>query len=204
MTPPLAYIAAPFSDSSETIRSWHVARARLLARLALATGYAPICVHGEIEAGTYGDDSDPEQRARGMAASAAICRGVLATPGAVLWALLRDNGERSEGVAAEMRIAVDGGAGLLMDTWKAWRLRVHVHAPHLLPEWDRLAARPDAVGEWRDDSRRYGAGGRAAALYTDGWIAWTVDSFQIAEGPETGALGRAAADAALRRAGVMA
>ena len=143
MNMPLCYLAAPFSDPSETIRAWHVARARLLARLALACGLAPVVVHGEIEAGTYGDDSDPEQRALGMAVSAAICRGVLATPEAVLWALLRDDGERSEGVAAEMRIAVDGGAGLLMDTWKAWRLRVHEHAPHLLAAGDRLAARPD-------------------------------------------------------------
>lgn len=144
MTPPLAYIAAPFSDSSETIRSWHVARARLLARLALATGYAPICVHGEIEAGTYGDDSDPEQRARGMAASAAICRGVLATPGAVLWALTNDDGTMSAGVKAEVAIGHSGRRGRSWYTWAEWRESDELkRAADLLPEWDRLAVRPD-------------------------------------------------------------
>ena len=208
---PLCYAAAPYSDPSATIRRWHVARALLLARLAMACGYAPFESHTSILAGVYGDDSDPEQRKRGMEASAAICRGVLSTPGAVLWALLRDDGERSEGVAAEMRLAVDGGAGLLMDTWKAWRLRVAVHAPHLLPEWDRLAVRPDAVGEWeagrapRCECRRRADGSIAA--YNDEDLGWEVYDYAtqevIAEGPETGAAGRAAADAALRAAGVM-
>lgn len=136
---PLAYIAGPFNEPSETIRAWHVSRARLLARLALATGYAPIVVHGEIEAGTYGDDSDPEQRARGMAASAAICRGVLSTPEAVLWALLRDDGSMSAGTLAEWALASDG----TQTTWNGWRRHAAKHAPDMLPEWDRLAARPD-------------------------------------------------------------
>jgi len=212
MTPALCYIAAPYGDPSPTIRAWHVSRARLLARLALACGYAPIVVHGEIEAGTYGDDSDPEQRARGMAASAAICRGVLATPGAVLWALLRDDGERSEGVAAEMRLAVDGGAGMLLDTWKAWRLRVAVHAPQLLPEWDRLAVRPDAVGEpcaWykahTGQRRAYPSGITAAHVDRGGWAVYRPgEAKPFDQGPEVKAAGRAAADAALRAAGVAA
>ena len=79
---PLCYAAAPYSDPSATIRRWHVARAVLLARLAMACGYAPFESHTSILAGVYGDDSDPEQRKRGMEASAAICRGVLSTPGA--------------------------------------------------------------------------------------------------------------------------
>ena len=207
---PLCYAAAPYSDPSATIRRWHVARALLLARLAMACGYAPFESHTSILAGVYGDDSDPEQRKRGMEASAAICRGVLSTPGAVLWALLRDDGERSEGVAAEMRLAVDGGAGLLMDTWKAWRLRVAVHAPHLLPEWDRLAVRPDAVGEWApltDGSvvigRLYATGRVAAASQSWAWFAYDARGTKIGQGPETGEAGRAAADAALRAAGVL-
>lgn len=211
MAPSLCYIAGPYNDTSETIRAWHVDRARLLARLALACGYAPIEPHSSIAAGVYGDDSDPEQRARGMAATAAICRGVLATPGAVLWALLRNDGELSEGVAAEMRIAVDGGAGLLLDMWKAWRMRVHVHAPHLLPEWDGMATRPDAVGEWQahacagSEWRAYGDGTCAAYHDHNGWTVYDFpDGNQIVHGPETGAAGRDAADAALRAAGVMA
>lgn len=139
MTQPLAYIAAPLNDASPTIVAWHVARARLLARLAMACNLSPVVVHGEIEAGTYGDDADPEQRARGMAASAAICRGVLATPGAVLWALLRDDGSMSAGTLAEWALASDG----TQTTWNGWRRHAAKHAPALLPEWDRLAARPD-------------------------------------------------------------
>ena len=139
---PLCYIAAPCGDPSPTIRAWHVARARLLARLALATGHAPVCVHGEIEAGTYGDDSDPEQRARGMAASAAICRGVLATRGAVLWALTRDDGMFSDGTRAEWMIAEGLQSAPRVGAWNSWRGWVDEYAPHFLPEWDRLAVRP--------------------------------------------------------------
>jgi hypothetical protein len=203
MTRQPLYLAAPYSDASSMIRQWHTARAALLCRLATLSGYSAVCVHPTIAAGGYGDDSDPEQRAAGLEATLDLCRGVMTLPNAAVWALLRDDSTPSEGTAGEMRAAVDAGAGLLLDTWKAWRLRVRVHAPHLLPEWDALATRPDAVGEWRDDSRRYQHGGRAAVIYLDGWITWDVESVLIAEGPETGALGRAAADAALRAAGVM-
>ena len=140
---PLVYVAAPYGDPSPTIRAWHVARARLLARLALATGYAPIVVHGEISACTYGDDSDPEQRARGMAASAAICRGVLSTPGAVLWALLRDDQSMSDGTRAEWEIADAARVDRTAWPWSRWRHKASKHARHLLLEWDRLAVRPD-------------------------------------------------------------
>ena len=142
MTQPLAYIAAPLNDASPTIVAWHVARARLLARLAMACNLSPVVVHGEIEAGTYGDDADPEQRARGMAASAAICRGVLSTPGAVLWALLRDDKRMSDGVSAEWSIALCAGRPAWGLSWAMWRKDVALKAPALLPEWDRLAVRP--------------------------------------------------------------
>ena len=208
MTQPLCYVAAPYSDPSETIRAWHVARARLLARLALACGYAPIEPHSSIAAGVYGDDGDPEQRARGMAASAAICRGVLATRGAVLWALLRDDQGMSEGTRSEWQIAREAKAVPQGRTWWDWRRTVAAHASDLLPEWDRLATRPDAVGEWEggDGSsiRDYASGQCAALVLDECWYAYRFDEIiAFAEGPETGALGRAAADAALRRAGVM-
>ena len=207
---PLCYIACPYSDPSPTIRARHVDRAVLLARLAMACGLAPVEVHTSIAAGVYGDDSDPEQRARGMAATAAICRGVLATPGAVLWALLRDDGTASDGTRAECVLAADV-ADYTAHTWAEWAIKVAAKAYDLLPEWDRLAVRPDAVGEWmpghgpRCERRQYASGD--AAAYNDADLGWEVYDFEtrtpFAQGPETGALGRAAADAALRAAGVM-
>ena len=208
--PAPCYVAAPFSDASLTIRAWHVSRAVLLARLAMACGYAPVEVHTSIAAGVYGDDSDPEQRARGMAATAAICRGVLATPGAVLWALLRDDGTASTGTAGERDLARATGREWQTATWSAWQMLAERVASHLLPEWDRLAVRPDAVGEWEPHAyegsewRAYGEGGCAAYHDSEGWTVYGFeDGDPIASGPETGALGRAAADAALRAAGVM-
>ena len=139
---PLAYIAAPLNDASPTIVAWHVTRARLLARLAMACNLAPFEPHSSIAAGVYGDDSDPEQRARGMAASTAICRGVLSTPGSVLWALLRDDKRMSDGVSAEWSIALCAGRPACGLSWAMWRKDVALKAPDLLPEWDRLAVRP--------------------------------------------------------------
>lgn len=209
MTRPICYIAAPYADPSPTIRAWHVDRAVLLARLAMACGYSPVETHTSIAAGVYGDDSDPGQRARGMAATAAICRGVLATPGAVLWALKRDDGSVSDGTRAECVLAADV-ADYTAHTWAEWAIKVATKAPHLLPEWDRLAVRPDAVGEWgplTDGSavigRLYGSGRVAAVNQSWAWFAYSAAGVKIAQGPETGALGRAAADAALRAAGVM-
>ena len=144
MTPPLCCIAAPYADPSSTIRAWHVDRAVLLARLAMACGYSPVETHTSIAAGVYGDDSDPAQRAQGMAATAAICRGVLATPGAVLWALLRDDGTASDGTRGEVDIARKHGNEWDESTWAEWRTIAAQSAPHLRTEWDRLAVRPDA------------------------------------------------------------
>lgn len=208
--PALCYVAAPFSDPSPTIRAWHVSRAVLLARLAMACGYAPFEPHTGIAAGVYGDDSDPEQRARGMEATAAICRGVLATPGAVLWALTRDDGMFSDGVRAEWTLAQGLDAARRVNGWSSWRGWAAEHAPHLLPEWDRLAVRPDVVEEWEPHAyegsewRAYGDGSCAAYHDSEGWTVYSFeDGDVLAQGPETGALGRAAADAALRAAGVM-
>ena len=210
MTRPLCYIAAPFGDPSPTIRARHVARARLLARLAFACGYAPVEPHSSIHAGVYGDDADPAQRAAGMDATQAVCRALLASPDAELWALLRDDWTMSDGTRGEVDIARKHGNEWDESTWAEWRTRVVAEAPHLLPEWDRLAVRPDAVGEWgplTDGSavicRLYGSGRVAAVNQSWAWFAYSAAGVKIAQGPETGALGRAAADAALRKAGVM-
>jgi hypothetical protein len=90
-----------------------------------------------------------------------------------------------------------------------WRRTAAIHAPDLLPEWDRLATRPDHVGGWEGSNasaiRDYASGECAALVLDSGWGAYRFgEDRPFAEGPETGAPGRAAADAALRRAGVMA
>jgi len=207
MTRPLLYVAGPYSDPSETIRAWHTDRAALLGKLALACGYAPIVVHTSIAAGVYGDDSDADQRAAGMASTLAICAAVVADVGPV-WALLRDDRTMSDGTAAEWAM-MRGPADHQAMEWSEWRRRVKRKAPHLLTEWDRISVRPDAIMEWRaiaDDyaSRNYRCGRSAAAVARDGWYINTLDDgADLASGPETGADGRAAADAALRAAGLL-
>ena len=140
----LCYVAAPFSDASPTIRAWHVARAVLLARLAMACGLAPVEPHTSIAAGVYGDDSNPEQRARGMVATRQIAALVM-SGGGKMWALLRDDYSMSDGVRDEVQIADDRGISRARRApWAEWRTIAAQSAPHLLPAWDRLAVRPDA------------------------------------------------------------
>ena len=148
MTRPALYVAAPFGDPSPTIRAWHTARAALLCRLATLSGFAPICPHPTIAAGGYGDDSDPAQRAAGMEATLDVCRVMMGTPGAVLWALLGDDQSMSTGTRGEWMAAQDVGADRNALSWADWRHEVRVKAPALLPEWDALAVRPldDAQG----------------------------------------------------------
>lgn len=128
------YIAAPYADPSPTVRAWHVARACLLGRLALECGHAPVVVHPSIAAGVYGDDSDPVQRERGLRAALEIVDGC-----DELWALLRDDGTLSEGMAKEWG-AFSGPIGC--GTWAQWRADVEPRAPDLLPAWDALAVTP--------------------------------------------------------------
>ena len=80
--------------------------------------------------------------------------------------------------------------------------------PALLPEWDRLAVRPDAPSDWQPfldegcEARLYSNG--TIAAYNDrdeGWEAVMPDcAHAFNQGPETGQAGRDAADAALRKA----
>jgi len=211
MTRPILYVAAPYGDPSPTIRAWHTARAALLGKLAFACGYNPIVPHLQIAAGVYGDDSDPEQRAAGMAATLDVCRAVVAGGGAV-WALTRDDGMFSDGTRAEWMIAEGLQSAPRVGAWNTWRGWTDEYAPYLIPEWDRLAVRPDRVGEWEigeAHSFRWYAGAPnvddacAAMVLFEGWLAYTVDHVEFASGPETGAAGRAAADAALRAMGVL-
>lgn len=144
--PALCYVASPYADPSPMIRAWHVSRAVLLSRLAMACGLAPVEVHTGIAAGVYGDDSDPEQRARGMAATRQIAALVM-SGGGKMWALLHADYSMSDGVRDGVQIADDRGISRARRApWAEWRTIAAQSAPHLLPEWDRLAVRPDAVG----------------------------------------------------------
>ena len=209
MTRPALYIAAPYGDPSPTIRAWHTDRAALLCRLATLSGYSAVCVHPTIAAGGYGDDSDPAQRAAGMEATLDLCRLVLRSYGAWCWALCRDDGTLSTGAKAEYDAALEAIVPRRAMTWDEWRTFASAF-PALLPEWDRLATRPDAVGEWApltDGSvvigRLFATGRVAAVSQSWAWFAYDALGTKIGQGPETGEAGRAAADAALRAAGVM-
>ena len=137
------YIAGPFGDPDRKVREWNIERARLLARLAMARGLAPIMIHGEVQAGTYGDDADPAGRRRGLEAACAI-----AARTDVFWMLQRDDGTESTGCTMEFDRwfrAMDHrpvkripGVG----TWSEWRADFAEHAPHLLEDFDRLSTRP--------------------------------------------------------------
>lgn len=205
------YVAAPYHDPNPRIVAWNVARACLLGRLAARCGYVPTVVHAEIHGGVYGDDNDPAQRAAGRALTLAKLDGVLAAGGRV-WALLRDDGEMSEGTRAEVNEARDTGSAWTGSTWAEWRTEASAH-PDLLPAWDALAVRPIMAGPWDDSwgvrGRYYGDpddGDSTSRILSDGsgWYVWTPEnSHAFDHGPETGTAGEAAADAALRARGLL-
>ena len=97
----LAYIAAPCGAPTPEGRAENARRAVALAALAAAWGRAPICVHPLIEAGVFGDDNDPNDRARGLACCMAQAEAVARADGE-LWLLLRDGGWISDGCRREL------------------------------------------------------------------------------------------------------
>jgi len=131
--------------------------------------------------------------------------------------LCRDDGTLSTGAKAEYDAALEAIVPRRAMTWDEWRTIASAF-PAMLPEWDALATRPDAlatrpdaVGEWMPHlaadcwARFYADGPTAAYVDSDaGWELCDPNSGDVlTEGPETGEAGRAAADAALRAAGVM-
>ena len=147
----LAYIAAPYANPSPAVRAWNVARACLLARLAVLTGWAPIVVHPGI-AGIYGEEETEELRALGLEVDIALLRHVRKSRGA-LWVLLRDDLTMSSGVAAErgawlLGRTPSGLQGWLPSTnevvlsWEAWKLPMSEAG--LGQQWEALRARPEA------------------------------------------------------------
>lgn len=99
--PRLAYIAAPYGAPTPEGRAENTRRAVALAALAVAWGRAPICVHPLIEAGAFGDDALPADRARGLACCEAYVE-MVAQAGGELWLLLGDGGWISDGCRREL------------------------------------------------------------------------------------------------------
>lgn len=145
----LVYIAAPLGDPDPTVRAWHRERANLLSALVFACGGVPVCVHTYAEL-AIGADTDPEARAHGQVLSmAALGLGVVFKQDGRLWALIREDGTFSAGTLAELerwdskRAELRMGHRPLAQLWSDWRSHAERHAPHLLPEFDRLATRPE-------------------------------------------------------------
>jgi len=149
----LLYIAAPLGASTAAHRRWHRERAELLAALAFAAGYTPVCVHTYAET-AMGPDTDPDARERGLARSLAAVRAVAVAWGG-LWVLLRDDGTPGAGCAreiAEYNKHLDPIAPA-SNVWAVWRTFASNMAPHLLPEFDRLTEPPpgpELTGVWKD------------------------------------------------------
>ena len=119
----IVYIAGPYAASSDEERTENVRRIGEVARFALSLGFAPITVHAAIEAGHYGDDSDPEARARGLDATCEIA-GRIALSGGHFFAIRRDDGSLSDGTKREHDAVLKSGAqktAMICLTWNEWK-----------------------------------------------------------------------------------
>lgn len=119
MSLPLVYVAGPFAGARLT----NAARAAAVSAIAVARGYAPVCVHPAIEAGAYGRDDPPSERERGLAAVCALVE-LVARNGGELWVILRDDGTPSAGTRREMEAyAKAGGLRVRAAPWVVWESR---------------------------------------------------------------------------------
>lgn len=91
MSRPPVYICAPYTAPTPEERDLNIRRASALARLAVAEGYAPICVHPGIAA-IYGDEETPELRAQGLDVDCALVRLVASHPKGEIWVLFQTGG----------------------------------------------------------------------------------------------------------------
>ena len=105
------YIAGPYHADTLEERAENVRRVGVLSRHAVALGLVPVSVHAAVEAGHFGRDDVPEDRAAGLWASTQLAAGI-ARLGGLLWVIRRDDGSLSEGtqreVQAFMAVAPDG------------------------------------------------------------------------------------------------
>lgn len=119
-----AYICSPFGDPGAAVRAENIRRARDLAACAIRHGRAPLVVHGEVEAGTYGHDADPEARARGLAMACA-----LALACDEVWVLISRRGI-TDGMRREILAAQAAGRPLVeVDLYGDWGTPEAIHWP---------------------------------------------------------------------------
>ncbi len=89
MTP--CYLAGPYSAPTAEGRAENVRKIGRICRFLTRQGYAVVTIHAAIEAGHYGDDGDPEDRERGLAADCALV-DVVIKAGGTLYVLTCDDG----------------------------------------------------------------------------------------------------------------
>jgi len=139
------YVAAPYGDPDPQVRDLNADRAELIARLAAREGLAPLVVHSMIHRGVLGDDSDPAQRAAGIGVSLSLLAVIRASVHGQLWVLLRDDGERTDGVLKEIRLW-ERGTGRAAARRKVTRIGT----------WDDYAQAFRAVGlgrQWEQSAK---------------------------------------------------
>ena len=123
-------VLAPYGDPDPAVRRWNTERVALIVAMLHREGTPAACIHRAIDAGDYGDDADPEARARGLAASQTIAA---CFPRAFV--LRQDDGTMSSGTAADV------------DAWKlAWFMAWRVTDALASFTWADLGARMAAAG----------------------------------------------------------
>lgn len=157
MIPHPVYIAAPFGASDAMGIAWNIARAGLLARLAVLDGLAPILVHPSIPM-IYGEDTDAN-RAIGLERNAALVSLVGRTTMGRLWILENDPGSTRPGVqafgdlspgvrdelVAWARARGNSTSGVSRATWSGWETRARLRG--LGAPWAALTGRPEDLAD---------------------------------------------------------
>ena len=138
-----AYIAAPWWHPSPLVREWNTRRAELLARLAAAEGFEPVCVHRALMDAGVDDDADPEARARGLERTCATVREI-AREGGALYGLMLDSGLDTSGTEREADAFASTpwvpGRFYRRATWRMWER--NMKRAGLLAEWQALVVPP--------------------------------------------------------------
>lgn len=143
-----AYVCAPYAAELREVRSWHVERATLLARIAIADGLSPLLVHRNIPA-LFGEEETPASRAIGLDCDEVLVEAVARRTNAVFLALFRDDGSASPGMLREWAVwtRVRGltrreiaGPGVRLGRWIDWRQAAA--RAHLDREWEELVDPP--------------------------------------------------------------
>jgi len=134
------YIAAPYGDATPEGRARNTARAVWLATVAHRMGFAPVCVYPLIELGVFGDDSDPEARASGLASAVALAASCQA-----IWAVAADyTGQRINLTLAPRFTA---GVDAEVEAWSSAHQDWPVHYGMSWPQWRAYAEK------WADMAR---------------------------------------------------